>query len=62
MTVPSDIEIAQAAKMSPITEVAKKLGKLPPDPVYDPNELLWEQLHVILDSISLLVFPLYFCS
>ena len=26
MTVPSDIEIAQAAKMSPITEVAKKLG------------------------------------
>ena len=26
MTVPSDIEIAQAAKMSPVTEVAKKLG------------------------------------
>ena len=26
MTVPSDIEIAQAAKMSPITEIAKKLG------------------------------------
>ncbi len=26
MTVPSDIEIAQAAKMRPITEVAKKLG------------------------------------
>ncbi len=27
------------------------LLELPPDPVYDPNELLWEQLHVILDSI-----------
>ena len=26
MTVPSDIEIAQAAKMSPITEIARKLG------------------------------------
>ena len=26
MTVPSDIEIAQAAKVSPVTEIAKKLG------------------------------------
>ncbi|HFB52148.1 MAG TPA: formate--tetrahydrofolate ligase, partial [Anaerolineae bacterium] len=27
--VPSDIEIAQAAKMEPITEIAEKLGLLP---------------------------------
>lgn len=27
------------------------LLELPPSPAYDPSELLWEQLHIILDSI-----------